>query len=114
MAGRETSAYQNGLKGNTFQRRDSANEVQELTPDPLWLPRVAISVRSRQLRDSNTAEGESGPSRISRERVGGSVEGSNGVGLRQATNGSDVMSSERQLESWSISSAWLAVMTRSQ
>jgi hypothetical protein len=46
-------------------------------------------------RDSNTAEGESGLSRISRERDGGSVEGSNGVGLRQATNGSDVMGSER-------------------
>ena len=91
MAGRETSTYQSGLKGNTFQRRDSANEVQELTPESLWLPGVAISVRGGQPRASNAAERESGPSRISRERVGDSVEGPNGVGLRQATNGSDVM-----------------------
>ena len=78
VAGRETCTHQNGLKGKTFQQREPVDEVQELTPDPLWLPGSSdLGAWLCRPRDSNTAEGESGLIRISRERDGGSVEGSN-------------------------------------
>ena len=82
VAGRETCTHQNGLKGKTFQQREPVDEVQELTPDPLWLPGSSdLGAWSCRPRDSNTAEGESGLIRISRERDGGSIEGSNRVKL---------------------------------
>ena len=78
MAGREICTYQNGLKGKTFQQRDPVDEVQKLTPEPLWLPGNSdLGAWTCYPRDLNTAEGESGLSRISRERDGGSIEGSN-------------------------------------
>jgi len=47
-----------------------------------------LGAQSCRLRDSNAAEGESGLIRISRERGGGSVEGSNMLWLVRTVRGS--------------------------